>query len=337
MKQCIIADFEWSVTPHPTGDRFLYFNEILSAGAVRIDEAGNVLARFYSLIRPEDPAFVHPVILNSLRLERAALAAAPQFPDVYRSLMAFTGDTPIFTWGCADQSAMNQNVRIKGGALKAAAAPLLPPMRDLQPILARGLELHQPYPSLASVLAMVGVENDENRHNALSDAEDTAKIIAVLAKRTPACLSPLFRGQTESKNPGTAPASPVPASNCEGHTESPSNRTGGSSDGLPPLARSYETPGACLSAARRIRPSCPVCGEPIGIGIWIRDTATTLLTLCCCERDGKFLCDLEARQGAEGKYKAYPTLLPFDGPHKARYEAARRKERARRQQRTPKQ
>ena len=115
MKHCIIADFEWCVTPHPTGDRFQYFNEILSVGAVRVDEEGRIVDRFYSLVLPECAAYLHPVILSSLRLSRDALAAAPAFPEVFRQFLTFVGGTRIFTWGCADRSALLQNLRMKAG------------------------------------------------------------------------------------------------------------------------------------------------------------------------------------------------------------------------------
>ena len=87
MKQCIIADFEWCVTPHPTGDRFQYFNEILSAGAVRVDETGIITDRFYALIRPECAEYLHPVVLSSLRLDRRALADAQPFSEVFQQFL----------------------------------------------------------------------------------------------------------------------------------------------------------------------------------------------------------------------------------------------------------
>ena len=308
MKQCIIADFEWCVTPHPTGDRFQYYNEILSAGAVRIDETGSVIDRFYSLIRPENAAYLHPVVLSSLRLSRDSLADAPEFGEVFALFLSFVGETRIFTWGCADRSALLQNLRMKAGCSAEKAGAITPQMRDLQPVLSRGAGIAPPYPSLAAVLTVLHLPGD-NRHNAMADAEDTARIVSVLFSRDPALVSPLFT---------TAPsAQPVSGGEFPQPTEEQT---------------SFRTPGEALNDARRKPRFCPVCHAPAGVGTWIRASRTEILTLCSCETDGRFLCTVSASETAGGTYIAHDTLTAFAGSEKARYEAARRAARVRRLQ-----
>lgn len=309
MKQCIIADFEWCVTPHPTGDRFQYYNEILSAGAVRIDETGAVIDRFYSLIRPENADYLHPVVLSSLRLSRDALASAPDFTDVFEQFLAFTGDVRIYTWGCADRSALLQNLRMKAGCSAEKASASAPQMRDLQPILSRGAGIAPPYPSLAAVLTALHLSGD-NRHNAMADAEDTARIVSVLYARDPSLISSLFSSVSTGKTvSGTEPAQPSE----EGQS-------------------SFRTPGEALNDARRKNRFCPICHAPAGVGTWIRASKTEILTLCSCETDGRFLCTVNAHETAVGTYTTQDTLTAFEGPQKARYEAARRAARIRRLQ-----
>ncbi|MBQ7300061.1 MAG: hypothetical protein IJW77_09480 [Clostridia bacterium] len=307
MKHCIIADFEWCVTPHPTGDRFQYFNEILSVGAVRVDEEGRIVDRFYSLVLPECAAYLHPVILSSLRLSRDALAAAPAFPEVFRQFLTFVGGTRIFTWGCADRSALLQNLRMKAGYSAEKAGAEAPQMRDLQPLLSRGAGISPPYPSLAAVLAMLHIRN-ENRHNAMADAEDTARIVSVLAAKDPTLVAPLFAG---SQNVSAAPIPPPSAPDTE-------------------ETRTYRTPGEALNEARRLPRRCPVCRAPIGVGTWIRVSREEIATLCSCETDGRFLCTVSAVQTADSTYTAHDVLEPFAAAARARYEGARRAARMRR-------
>ena len=309
MKQCIIADFEWCVTPHPMGDHFQYFNEILSAGAVRIDETGTVLERFYTLIRPENAAYLHPVILTSLRLNREALAQAVSFSEAFDAFLAFVGSTRVFTWGCADRSAVLQNLRIKVGCSADKAAAVTPVMRDLQPTLSRGAGISPPYPSLAAVLSALKIENT-NRHNAMADAEDTARIVSALYRQDPSSVAPLFEGAD------TAPAGPEP--------EIGTADTGN--------AEACKTPGEALNRARRQRVRCPDCGEPAGIGTWIRVSKTEMMTLCSCEADGRFLCAVSAAEAAGGGFVSATVLQPFTEPHKSKYEQARRAARMRRMQ-----
>ncbi len=311
MKQCIIADFEWCVTPHPAGDRFQYFNEILSAGAVCIDETGVVTDRFYALIRPECAEYLHPVVLSSLRLNRQALAEAAEFSEVFRQFLAFVGNTPIFTWGCADRSALLQNLRIKAHCSAEKAGSAAPQMRDLQPLLSRGAGISPPYPSLAAVLAALSIGN-ENRHNAMADAEDTARIVRTLYHRDPSLIAPLFSHSTSERTAETQdPQKEVP-------TDPPNT---------------HRTPGEALNDARRHPRYCPVCKTPVGVGTWIRSSKTEIMTLCSCETDGRFLCTVTATGTPEEQYRAQAVITAFDGAPKAAYEAARRAARLRRLQR----
>lgn len=325
MNQCIIADFEWCVTPHPMGEHFQYFNEILSAGAVRIDETGTVSDRFYTLIRPLSPEYLHPVILRALRLERAELASAPDFPTFCAAFRAFMSSSSsermpvICTWGCADRSALLQNIRIKGGCDPEHADLLLSSMRDLQPLLCRAAGMHQPYPGLSSLLSHLQLETG-SRHNALSDAEDTARIAAYLAAQSQSVLAPLFSDTHDRQAVRTA-ADDSPDNAPGADDTEPKNRI---------LTPDFARPAEVWNHVRSTRLSCPVCRRPIGTGTWIRVNPDEKMTLCSCETDGRFLCSVRLQAGKEGTFSAALTLAPFEEPHKARYEAARRAERLRR-------
>ncbi|MBQ3065763.1 MAG: hypothetical protein IJC98_05970 [Clostridia bacterium] len=310
MKQFIIADFEWAVTPYPSETHFQYFNEILSAGAVRIDEEGQILDQFYTLIQPMTPEYLHPVVLNVLLLDRAALAYAPSFSRFFEEFCAFTRNLPIFTWGCADRSALLQNLRVKGGCSAESASSLIPKMRDLQPILSRGAGLRQPYPGLAALLNHLGLMQDsKNRHNALADASDTARILSYLQKNNPDSVTELFSLKSED----TSPAVPT--------------ATGVLQTTTPPAP----TPGESLHAARSLRYYCPICGNAGSTGTWIRMSKTEMLTLFYCEHHGKFLLETVSRPIKETNlYTASAILFPYDSHQKKRYTAARQTARLRR-------
>ncbi len=305
MKDCIIADFEWCVTPHPTpGDYFFYFNEILSAGAVRLNDAGRITDRFYRLIRPENADFVHPIVLDALHLEREELASAKDFSSFYAAFLAFIGDTPVYAWGCADQSALNQNLRVKAPHLPRSGDGSIK-LLDLQPMLCRGYGRSMPYPGLAALLAEAGLTSDKLRHNSLSDAEDTARIAAALLARDPETVAQLFtpKGRREDRRART-----------EARAEELRMRT-------------YETPSAALMASRKHRLFCPSCKRALGIGTWLTPDGDTAMALCACERCGKFICETRAVKNEDGRYGASPSLSAFEGEQKDRYIAARREQR----------
>ncbi len=324
MRHCIIADFEWCVTPHPHASRFQYFNEIVSAAAVRIDESGTVLDSFYTLIRPISPDYVHPVILDSLKLDRKALADAPSFDAFFAQFRAFCGmsegmppSAPIpavvCTWGSADRAALLQNLRIKGGFTGDDAVRAIPPMRDLQPALCRAAELKQPYPSLASLLHTLHLDSrSDNRHNALSDALDTARITSHFAgkEETRATVLPLYFRVDGADTP------PI-TSDIQNDIS----------------ASTFRTPNDALQNLRTARIPCPVCGSCIGCGTWFRASQKELLSVCSCELDGKFLCSVCAERITSPDdptplYIARREILPYLDTQKKRYEEARRNVRA---------
>ena len=303
MKDCIIADFEWCVTPHPNqSGYFFYFNEILSAGAVRLSESGQITDRFYCLIRPENADFIHPTVLSALHLERKALAFAKDFASFYAAFLAFVGELPVYTWGCADQSALNQNLKIKAAASRTDGGIK---MLDLQPLLCRGFGVSMPYPSLSTLLEIAELKADSVRHNALADAEDTARIAAALLSRDPDAAAPLFTPR---------PRKSEHKARAEARAREISLRT-------------YETPAAALDAVRKQRLFCPSCKRALGLGTWICPDEESRIALCACERCGKFVCEAHAAKGEDGKFAAAAALAPFENEAKERYLAVRRAER----------
>lgn len=301
---CIIADFEWAVTPHAAGrgDRFFYLNEILSAGAVKFDKSGCVVGRFYALVRPDEPEYLYPIILSSLRLDRAELAAADDFPTVYEEFLAFADGLPIYTWGGADRSALTQNLAAKGkGAADAASVPA---MHDIQPFIARSLELRMPYPSLASTLSMLSLNEEGKRHNALSDAEDTALILSCLEAAHPGHCASLFAENSV----------------IDGSAFHLSEET--SADPSTQMTDAFRQ-------AKKRKLSCPECGACLGTGVWYPLGENEQITVCSCEHDGKFLCILQCMK-ENGSFAVHEKMFPFtDDAQRRRYETARRAARRR--------
>ena len=161
---------------------------------------------------------------------------------------------------------------------------------DNQPFIAKALELRPPYPSLAATLSSLSLNTEENRHNALSDAEDTARLLAYLEQREEGRIRSLF---ADGNGAGTSEAVCTTAV------------------------------GAFRQAKKR-RLSCPVCGDRLGTGMWYVLNGTEQIGVCSCERDGKFLCLLNAAE-ENGAFNVSEAFVPFtDEEQRRRYENARR-------------
>ena len=276
MEYCVVADFEWAVTPHacPGTGRFLYLNEILSFGAVRFDRTGHIADRFYSLVRPDYVEYLHPVVLESLKLNRSELAEALPFSEVFSEFLSYVDGSSVFTWGGSDESALKQNERLKGSA--GSEPGRVPPMFDIQPFICRSLGVSKPYPGLGTVLRSAGLDSPGLRHNALSDAEDTVRILRMLADRKKDALSFLF-----SREPGRRPGFPEPSS--------------------------------CIRSAKRDPVDCPVCRKELRFVSWNVLRETDSMGVCLCREHGKFLYRITAEKRNDG-YFPVTALRPYSDP-----------------------
>ena len=178
----IVLDLEWnqptstqSAVYRRVGDRLIF--EVIQIGAVKVNEAFEVVDSLSIPIKPTYYTSIHPRVKRMTGLTPAVLADAPAFPEAMEQFCDWCGDEYVFvTWGCDDVSVLQQNIDF------FSFERALPKMYDLQRYYAKVLGIGQSQKALKSAMEQLEIDPDEERsfHNALDDAYYTALVLGKL-------------------------------------------------------------------------------------------------------------------------------------------------------------
>jgi inhibitor of KinA sporulation pathway (predicted exonuclease) len=157
--------------------------EIIQIGAVKVDEKLNIIGKFDKLIKPRVYPRMHPFVQKITGWTNESFKNADSFPAVYRQFRKFIGDDKVLcTWGSSDVRALYRNLTY----YNIVKAPVIIEYMDLQSIATRYLKYSKGGSvGLKTAVDLLGIEGDEQFHNALGDAVYTAKVFAAIAPQKP--------------------------------------------------------------------------------------------------------------------------------------------------------
>lgn len=174
----IVVDLEWnqpvsyqSSVYRKVGDKLIF--EMIQIGAVKLDEAFQIVDSISIPIHPTHYIKIHPRIKRMTHLGPEELEDAPTFMDAMKQFDEWCGaDCALLTWGCDDVSVLKQNVDFFGWDKP------IPPAYDIQVLFSQAFQLGKDRKGLKAAMEMVEVEEEAERsfHNALHDAYYTARV-----------------------------------------------------------------------------------------------------------------------------------------------------------------
>jgi DNA polymerase III epsilon subunit-like protein len=151
-------------------------SEIVEIGAVKISPDGKVLESFSSLVKPSCALSSFTIKLTHITEEM--VKDAPSFEEAYQNFVQFLGGNYVFvSWGKEDYRFFEADCSRHNIAI---FKPEL--LMDIQEVYMHGLLKTFSTPSLSSAIEFLEIEENENAHRALSDAESTGKIFIALNK-----------------------------------------------------------------------------------------------------------------------------------------------------------
>ncbi|WP_180954138.1 exonuclease domain-containing protein [Bacillus sp. M6-12] len=149
-------------------------SEIVEIGAVKINDDGNIIDTFSTLVKPSCPLSKFTIKLTHITEEM--ISEAPAFEEAYKKFVQFLGDSYVFvSWGKEDYRFFQSDCQLFGQDLFQPDRLL-----DIQEVYMYGVLKAFSTPSLSSALEYLDIEENEHSHRALSDAESTAKIFSRL-------------------------------------------------------------------------------------------------------------------------------------------------------------
>ena len=306
MSELIFLDLEWNTTFYRSKDgERLPFHELIEVAAIKVEQdTGAMLDSFHSYIHPKASRKIESRTYRLLPYEREELREllgnAPGFLDLGPAFLRWCGKDPVFVeWGNNDVEVLLKNFefhRISFDAVWKCE------YFDLQYVYQKLIDDNLGcQPSLEKAVTDLEMETDLDFHSAWNDTYYTVLVYQTLLDRFDN-LS-LFRRPPKQK-------------------------------GLPPLWELelgvFDTRWACKNRPELIRPVCPLCGQPLAAGRWVRTTPTEQVLRCKCQEHRRLYLVVTAEK-ASRQWACKAAIYKDAGPIADRYRKTCRKIQERRQ------
>lgn len=154
--------------------------EIIQIGAVKLDDAFEMTDRFSCLIKPSIYKRIHPFVEKITGFNNSTFKDAPGFETAYSQFLEFMGDKNeniLCTWGIDDIKSLFRNILF----YKIDPDSISHRCINVQSYASQYLQ-NGPGKSIGLKNAVIQLEipESEDFHNALNDADYTAKIFRIV-------------------------------------------------------------------------------------------------------------------------------------------------------------
>lgn len=300
MAELIFLDLEWNTTfyRNRSGER-LPFHELIEVAAVKVDQAtGAMLDSYHSYIHPTVSRKIESRTYRLLPYEReelrALLADAPDFLDLGPDFLHWCGPAPVFVeWGSNDVEVLLDNFAFHRLSFDADwKCEYFDLQYMYQKLVEESLGCQ---PSLEKAVTELGLDTDLDFHSAWNDTYYTILVYQAMLDR--------FEGLTMFHRP-------------------PRRK------GVPPLWEmelgTYDTRWACKNRREILQPVCPICGQPLLVGRWLRTTPVEQVVRCKCREHRRLYLAVTVEQ--EGwRWAGKAAIYKEAGPFAERYRKTARK------------
>lgn len=153
--------------------------EIIQIGAVKLDESFQTLDSFNFLIKPQIYKRIHPFVEKITGITLEQIKNCPPFPDVYHSFIDFIGKekSVLCTWGIDDIKSLYRNILYYNLNINSIPDQYI----NVQSFATSYLNYEQGKTiGLKNAVTELKLEIQADFHNALNDADYTAKIFKIV-------------------------------------------------------------------------------------------------------------------------------------------------------------
>ena len=300
MPELIFLDLEWNTTfyRNKAGER-LPFHELIEVAAMKVEQGtGVMLDSFHSYIHPKASRKIESRTYRLLpygREElRELLADAPGFLDLGPAFLRWCGKDPVFVeWGNNDVEVLLKNFEFHRLSFDADWKCEYFDLQYVYQKLVDGDLGCQP--SLEKAVTDLGMETDLDFHSAWNDTYYTVLVYQTMLDR--------FEGMSLFHKP-------------------PKQK------GLLPLWEldlgTYDTRWACKNRREVCQPVCPLCGQNLSTGRWIRTTPTEQVLRCKCREHRRLYVTVTTQREGD-RWSGKVSIYKDAGPIAERYRKICRK------------
>lgn len=175
----VFIDLEFCGVPKKDRDvRRISKFETIEIGAVKLDEANQVIERFDAFVKPQYGE-ITPYITELTHIRPEEVSGARGFRDVMDSFTGWLGDEEIamYSWSETDRRQIQKECRLKGYE-NSKLDSLYENWVDFQMIFDKIMGVDHQI-SLENALNGAGIAFEGRPHSAIADAENTAALFAL--------------------------------------------------------------------------------------------------------------------------------------------------------------
>lgn len=204
MSKYVVVDFEMCNVPKgKKREIFSWKNEIIQIGAVLVNEKLEIADSFSSFVRPEYGE-VDGFIEKLTGITKADTENAPLLAEALNSFFEWIpqGAIPV-SWSDSDEVQLRRECHAKG-LESERLTELLECWTDCQAVFGDKMDCVKCY-NLTEALSIAGIIYDENVHNALTDARNTARLFIKMKTEPELKLSSYYVTEEQVKETGFTP------------------------------------------------------------------------------------------------------------------------------------
>jgi len=298
----IVLDMEWNQPGYADTalcrNGVCMKNEIIQIGAVKLSENKEKTGVFECIIKPVSLTSMNRMIKQLTGITDEMIDKGESFESAIERFKAFCGDDfVILIWGYDDIRILKSNLMFHG-----LDTSWLPANYNLQMIFAHQANLERRQYSLSFALEHYEISAQEKMHDALNDAEYTAKVCERLD------LEAGFDYLKKSPSQET-------------------NNTNNSNVLIKRKFRYIRRKEDIWQNGFIVRPACPCCGEkmrfekPKRIGSWKVNIEGH------CEKDGDFMVVLRISETPQSTYSVNQQIYVLDSNTREYFEGKKPKRR----------
>lgn len=202
-KKYVIIDLEMCKVPRSKRDKkFSCRNEIIEIGAALIDENLTITDTFQTFVSPEF-GVLDNFIRNLTGINDSDIANAPAIKEAVEKLIEWIPKNAIIvSWSENDKYQMSKELKSKG--IESPISDYFEEWKDCQKEFSEKMNSSKIY-NLSEALIIADIQFDENIHDGLVDAENTALLFIKMKKETSLKLSPYYSSDSYSESPTYRP------------------------------------------------------------------------------------------------------------------------------------
>lgn len=190
-KVLCFMDFEYTTSGNKRidfrGDKI----ELLSIGAVFVDsETNEEIEQFYEVVKPKKNVILSEYCSELTKLTQEEVDNARCMKEVVDDFVMSTNkysEIEYYIWGNFDYIALKKSMRIS--KYRGDFRKVVNNLRNIQPRVSRSIKYNQEVLSaewgLQRVRLVYGMNESENKHNALSDAKDLRDVYFAFKNKAP--------------------------------------------------------------------------------------------------------------------------------------------------------